>query len=95
MSESGENTILGEALKAELKELVKECFKEEFGANGTGHAEKWFYSSKDAAVLIGIPKSWLESAAKQGKLKRIRFGHYKVFPRDELLRFAQEQKKSE
>ena len=47
----------------------------------------------DVLRVCGIPESWLVSAAKRGELKRVQFGHHKVFPREELLRFAEEYKK--
>jgi hypothetical protein len=85
----GDNSELVVIPLAQLKQIIAEAV----GANGAGGEEKWFFSAEEASRLIGIPKSWLESAAKRGEIKRIQFGHYKVFAREELQRFAEDYKK--
>ncbi|MBI4524800.1 MAG: helix-turn-helix domain-containing protein [Deltaproteobacteria bacterium] len=85
-------TLFSNALLDMIRSAVREAIFESGISNGNG-AEKWFYSSKEAAQLIGIPKSWLETAAKRGEIKRIQFGHYKVFSREDLARFAEEYRK--
>jgi excisionase family DNA binding protein len=41
--------------------------------------------AKQAAALLGVPKSWVLAEARAGRLPHARLGHYVRFERDELL----------
>ncbi|SRR6266542_3419760 len=72
MSEPGK--ILGDALRAELKEIVREALREERMENGTVSAtEKDTPLTADqAAALMGVSRRWLlRHAAKLPFTRRI------------------------
>jgi predicted DNA-binding transcriptional regulator AlpA len=66
MSEPGKTTILGDALRAELKELLREVIREELAraANGSGQLARHdeddgLVNSEKAATFLGVSRSWL------------------------------------
>ncbi len=72
MSEPGK--ILGDGLRAELKEIVREALREERIENtGVSAAEKdTLLSVEQAATLIGVSRRWLcRHAAKLPFTRRI------------------------
>jgi predicted DNA-binding transcriptional regulator AlpA len=55
----GEPTnILGDALRAEIKEIVREALREEL-AKKTSGTEKDTLNADQAAALIGVDRRWL------------------------------------
>ena len=66
-------------------EKIREIGREEIrAANGNGHEPKLFYTTKEAAILCGVPKTWLASAARNGKIKCRRMGSYVRFSMEDL-----------
>jgi predicted DNA-binding transcriptional regulator AlpA len=66
MSEPGKTTILGDALRAELKELLREVIREELArsTNGSGQLTRHdeddgVVNSEKAARYLGVSRSWL------------------------------------
>jgi len=95
MSEPENNTILGEALKAELKQLIKECFKEELGAIVQSRAaSKDWLKAKDLAAEYDLPKTWFEERGRRGEIARTKPGRYVLFKRRDVERYLEEHKKN-
>jgi Helix-turn-helix domain len=66
MNESGKTTILGDAFRAELKELLREVLREELAgaANGSGHPtgrddDDGLLNVDMAAEYLSVSKAWL------------------------------------
>ena len=41
-----------------------------------------------AARLLGVPKTWIRTAARADRIPNIKIGRYRRFDRDELLAWA-------
>lgn len=41
--------------------------------------------AREAAVLLGVPESWLRAEQRAGRAPHVRLGHYVRFDRDELV----------
>jgi excisionase family DNA binding protein len=66
-------------------ERIREVIREELKAsNGNGHEPKLLYTTEEAAQLCGLPKTWLASAARSGKVKCRRMGSYVRFSMEDL-----------
>ena len=77
--------ILGDSLQTEIKDLVREVVHEELAASQNGdRGPKLLYNTKEAAKLLGVPESWLGSAARKGIIPCVRLGHYVNFEPEEL-----------
>ena len=66
--------ILGDALRAEIKEIVREVIREELAnsSNGKGGEKDMLLSLKQAATLMGVNPRWLyRHAAKLPFTRRI------------------------
>ena|SRR5262245_14956508 len=66
MSEPGKTSILGDAFRAELKELVREVIREELAdvGNGSGHPpgrdeDDGLVNVDEASQYLSMSKSWL------------------------------------
>lgn len=44
--------------------------------------------AKQAAALLGVPKSWVLAEARAGRCPHVKLGHYTRFQRDELLEWV-------
>ena len=82
--------LLGEALAAILKPIVKEAVREVASQNG--HAIE-LLSAEAAGKLWGVPTSWIRDMARRGELPHVKLGHYTRFKPDDLARFIQERRK--
>jgi excisionase family DNA binding protein len=68
-----------------IREIVREEIK---AANGNGHEQpKLLYTTAEAAKLCGVPKTWLATAARSGKVKCRRMGSYVRFSMEDLKEF--------
>ena len=93
MREQENNTILGEALKAELKQLIKECFKEEMAAIVQSRtASKDWLKAEDLAAEYNLPKTWFEERGRRGEIARTKPGRYVLFKRLDVERYLEEHK---
>ncbi len=72
---------------------IREVVREEIKANGNGHEPKLLYTTQEAAKLCGIPKTWLASAARSGKVKYRRMGSYVRFTMEDLRELIARQAK--
>jgi len=85
-------TLLGEAFRSELEEIVKKAFREAISQNGTKEAGR-LISAKEAAKRWDVPKTWIESKARSGELPYVQLGNYKRFNPDDLEQFIKEHRK--
>jgi predicted DNA-binding transcriptional regulator AlpA len=58
MSEPGKNSILGEGLRTELKELVREVVREELADGNRQGGEDHLVDAEEAAKLLSVSPDW-------------------------------------
>jgi excisionase family DNA binding protein len=85
-----ENSLF-EGLKQLVKEAVREELKETF-IEQREKREKLLLDIEEAAQLLNVPKTWLASMAREGKIKSLKLGHYVRFVRADLEGFIQNVK---
>ena len=95
MNEQEKGSILGEALKAELKQLFKECFKEEMAAiiQSRANSKDWL-KAEELAAEYNLPKTWFEERGRRGEIARTKPGRYVLFKRRDVERYLEEHKKN-
>ena len=81
--------LLGDALRAEIKGLIREVLREEMAGQNGNQEPKLLYSTKEAAHLLGVPETWLGRAARQGLVPCVRMGHYVNFNPEDLKAFIE------
>ena len=77
--------ILGDSLRTEIKDLVREVVHEELATRKNGdQGPKLLYNTEEAAKLLGVPETWLGRAARQGIVPCVRMGRYVRFAANNL-----------
>jgi len=80
-----ESRFFAESLRTEIKDLIREVVHEELAASrNRDQGPKLLYNTEEAAKLLGVPKSWLGSAARKGIIPCVHVGHYVNFEPEEL-----------
>jgi len=83
MSEKDKSpTLLGEALRSEIKALMREVFQEVLASNGKPEG---LLTSEDLADRLKVPLSWVYEQSRQGKIPTHRVGRYIRFNLAEVL----------
>ena len=85
MSETDSNptsTLLGEALRAALKDIVKEAVQETIGHNGR---ETTLLTPEELADRLRIPISWVYEQSRLGNIPKHTFGRYIRFNLQEVI----------
>ena len=85
-------SLFSEALRAELRDIVQEAVRGVITQNGY-HDRDRLISAREAAERWGVPKSWIESMGRSGKLPCVQLGVYKRFSLTDLERFIRENRK--
>ena len=81
---SKNSALLGDALRAEIKGLIREVLREEMAGQNGNQEPKLLYSTKEASHILGVPETWLGRAARQGIVQCVRMGHYVRFTANNL-----------
>ncbi len=82
-------TVLESWFRSLVREEVQQALK-----NQNGHREvATLISAKEAAKLWDVPKTWIESMARQGVLPHVQLGVYKRFDPGDLEQFIKENRK--
>jgi hypothetical protein len=50
--------------------------------------EPLLYDSREAAIMLGVPHTWLERKARENKVPFRRLGHYKRYSREDIEQIA-------
>jgi excisionase family DNA binding protein len=50
---------------------------------------KLTYDTAESAIILGVPESWLAAAAREGKVRSVRIGHYVRFRLSDLQEFIE------
>ena len=78
--------VLRESLEPWLRAILREeLAKQE-------PLPKLLYSTKEAAEILGVPETWLASAARTGLVPSVRVGHYVRFDMRDLEAFVEQSK---
>ncbi len=95
MSKQGESltntplTVLEGWFRSLVRGEIQQALK-----NQNGHREvATLISAKEAAKLWDVPKTWIESMARQGVLPHVQLGVYKRFDPGDLEQFIKENRK--
>ena len=80
---SSTHTVLGEALLQAIRQAVREEIQTTLRQN-ENQEPKLLYNTKEAARILGVPKTWLGSAARRGIVPCVRMGHYVRFTANDL-----------
>ena len=75
-------TLLGEALRSEIKALMREVLQEVQASNGKPGG---LLTSEDLAERLKVPLSWVYEQSRQGKIPTHRIGRYIRFNLAEVL----------
>jgi excisionase family DNA binding protein len=84
---NGQDPLAGlrESLEPWLREILREELKQE------APLPKLLYSTEEAAQILGVPKTWLGSAARTGVVPSVRVGHYVRFAIRDLEDFIRKK----
>jgi excisionase family DNA binding protein len=95
MNEPGKNAILGEALRGEIKELVREVVREEIRAviEAKDKGPKDWLRAEELAEEFGMPKTWFEERGRAGEIARTKPGRYVLFKRRDVEAYLESHKK--
>jgi hypothetical protein len=86
-----DSSLLVTLTVGQLKALVRGEIQAD-NVNGNQN-EGQLLSAKEAGKRWGVPSTWIQTAARQGKLPYVELGHYKRFAPKDLDKFIQEHKK--
>ncbi len=75
--------LFGEALRAELKEIVQEAVHEALSTDGKGQVD--LLTPEELADRLKIPLSWVYEQSRQGNIPTHRLGRYIRFDLHEVL----------
>jgi len=75
-----------------LRTLIREEIRAAMTSNGVKE-ENRLISAKEAAIRWDVPKTWIESMARQGVLPHVQLGNYKRFDPGDLEQFIKENRK--
>ena len=85
MSEPNNNsTLLGDALKVELKELIREAVREELAATGQ-NASVVLLDAEKLAERLSVPVTWIYEQSRLGNIPTHRLGRYIRFDLREVI----------
>jgi Helix-turn-helix domain len=70
--------------RRELSELVRR----EVAAALAEKPDKLLFNSREAAVMLGVPRTWLESKARENRVPCRRLGHYVRYSREDIEQIA-------
>jgi excisionase family DNA binding protein len=83
---------LGSFLLEGLKQLVQEAVREEIGKIQPLETEKLLLNTKEASELLNVKETWLAEAAREGKIRSVKLGHYVRFAHADLEAFIAQVK---
>jgi excisionase family DNA binding protein len=69
-------------LRESLEPWLRTILREELAQKES--LPKLLYSTKEAAQILGVPETWLASAARTGAIASVRVGHYVRFAKPDL-----------
>ncbi len=91
-SPTQESTLAVSLTVGQLRALMREEISAV--AEQNGHREpKLLYNTEEAARILGVPKTWLGRAARQGLVPCVKLGHYVNFNPEDLRAFIGKLKK--
>ena len=79
--------IFGEALRKEIKSIVKESVLEVLGARDESDQATQLLTPDDLAKRLKVPVSWVYERSRQNKIPTHRIGRYVRFQLREVLDF--------
>ena len=74
-----------------IREAVREELREALSAQ-TSKPPKLLLDTKQAAVVLNVPESWLAQAARENKIATVHVGHYVRFRMTDLEKFIEDKK---
>ena len=77
-------------LRQSLEPWLRAILREELAQKDS--LPKLLYSTKEAAEILGVPETWLASAARTGAVACVHVGHYVRFAMDDLENFIAKHK---
>jgi len=75
-------TLLGEALRSEIKALIREVLQEALASNGKPGG---LLTPEELADRLKVPLTWIYEQSRQGKIPTHRVGRYIRFNLAEVL----------
>jgi len=75
-------TLLGEALRSEIKALIREVLQEVLASNGKPGG---LLTPEELADRLKVPLTWIYEQSRQGKIPTHRVGRYIRFNLAEVL----------
>jgi excisionase family DNA binding protein len=82
--------IFGEALRKEIKSIVKESLLEVLGAREESDQPTQLLTPDDLAKRFKVPVSWVYERSRQNKIPTRRIGRYVRFQLREVLDFMKQ-----
>jgi excisionase family DNA binding protein len=83
LNESSKN--LFDVLLDQIRQIVREELE---AALRNGHPDKQLFNSTEAANMLGVPRTWLETKARENKVPYRRMGHYVRYSREDIEQIA-------
>jgi len=77
-------TLLGEAFRSELEEIVTKAVREAISQNGSQGGDH-LLTAEELAVSLNVPLSWVYEQSRQGNIPTHRIGRYIRFDLNEVL----------
>jgi excisionase family DNA binding protein len=76
-------------------QLIREAVREELEKalnNQTAKPPKLLMTAAEAAEMLSTPKTWIEARAREGRLRSVKCGHYRLFAVEDLKGFIEKAK---
>jgi excisionase family DNA binding protein len=85
------DSLLSDTLKKIVKEAVREELKEALSSQAS-KPPKLLINAAEASDMLSIPKTWIETQAREGGIPSVRCGHYRLFRIEDLKQFIEKSK---
>lgn len=71
-----------------LLDAFRQIVREEIAAAVKSQEKpKLTYTTAEAAAILGVPETWLATAAREGRIPCVKIGHYVRFKLSDLEKF--------
>jgi len=96
MSEPVKNTILGEALRQEIADIIRSVLREEIrtAIDAKGKGPRECLRAEELAAEYGLPRTWFEERGRAGEIARTKPGRYVLFKRRDVEAYLESHKKN-
>jgi excisionase family DNA binding protein len=75
-----------------MLDAIRQAVREEIAAAiKTQPKPKLTYTTAEAATLLNVPETWLAAAAREGRIRSVRVGHYVRFKIEDLQNFINKE----